>query len=1002
MAATLTSLVNKGQLTSNEKYCRDAEKVGKKLFKITANSASKTFMFYSCILFLFISLFSVTAYIFSARQINRSHIQQQLAIASETIKLRLATTVNSELSLVLKMADTQIIREYFLNPYDPELHSLVQTEFDIYQEHFNNKIIFWVSDVDKIFYATGSGGFYLDPELPENYWYNLTMNQTEKYNFNINYNPDLHQINLWVNVPVFDETEGGKKPIGMLGTGINLTDFSDFVASAYKQFDKNITPYIFNKYDEITSSIDYNLVHDKVHIDDHLGDDGKELIRIAQTLSNEGSESFIYGESMHLISYIPEMEWYLVVSYPLPGILALNRALNIVFFSMLFLILLMFLVMNILSARSESTMAEQNMLLLEANRKAEAASLAKSDFLAKMSHEIRTPMNAITGMTELLLRGDQTEESRMLVQDIKRASSNLISIINDILDFSKIEAGRLEIAPVKYQLSSLVNDVVSIIRMRLVEKPIRFYTNIDANIPNGLIGDEVRMRQILLNLLSNAVKYTDRGQIGIIIREDRQEEKKVWLRISVIDTGHGVRAEDQKKLFGDFIQVDMKKSGIEGTGLGLAITRRLSIAMGGDIKMESVYGMGSTFTVLLPQGIHSTEPFAAVKDAAQKKVLIYECRSVYAQSLCWTLENLGVRYTLVIREEDYIEALNLEKWSMVFSGYGLYERLKPIINSIPYEERPPLALMAEWGTEAYIPNMHFLSLPLNSLSVADILNGNDNCKGYINNSGNYSMVRFTFPYARLLVVDDIATNLKVAKGLLAQYQAQVDTCLSGAEAIEMVKQNKYDLILMDHMMPEMDGIEATAAIRAWEQGTRYMQETRIPIVALTANAISGMREMFLEKGFNDFLGKPIDVAQLDEILDRWIPKEKQGRNAETEKKLLILVDDNPENLRTGKNILSEKYTLATVPSASKLFMLLENNRPELILLDINMPEMDGYNAIKLLKSKSKTRDIPVILLSETADPAEAEKCRVMEAVACISKPFDALQLISCIEKNIID
>jgi len=861
-----------------------------KLVRPIKNSVNKAFFAFSGILFLIIAIAAIVAYTISTHQINLSFIEQQLSVTSETMMLRLATTVNSELALVLKMADTPAIRQYFMDPFDPTLGLLANTEFAIYQEHFNNKIIFWINDVDRIFYSTGNMPYVVDPDDPGNYWYNLTLYETEKFNFNINYNSDLGEINLWVNVPVFTEADTVKKPLGMLGTGINLTDFTNFVASSYRKFDTHITSYMFNKYNEITSAVDYNLVENKVRLDELLGETGKELIKTANDLSEGESRSFVYDKKIYLVNSIPTMDWYLAVSYPLPGLFSLNHAMNTVFFSMLFLIFFLFVVINIFIARSENAMAEQNLQLIEANRKAESASHAKSDFLAKMSHEIRTPMNAIIGMAELLLRGELSEEARDRAQDIKQAGNNLVSIINDILDFSKIEAGKLEITPVKYMLSSLINDSINIIRMRIGEKPLRFFTNIDGNIPNNFIGDEVRLRQILLNLLSNAVKYSEKGNIGLIITEDKRDDKQVWLRISVADTGKGIKPEDRDKLFGEFVKVDVRKNqGIEGTGLGLAITKRLCVAMGGDIMVESEYGKGSTFTAIIPQDFESETPFAMVEDAEKKKILVYEGREVYAKSICWTLENLKVPYTLVTNQDDFAAALYLEEWFYVFSGYGLYEKIKPIMERGFFysDKKPPLALMVEWGTEAFISGVRFVSIPVQSLSIANTLNGKADSKGYYDNDGNGSAIRFTFPGARLLVVDDIATNLKVAEGLLSPYRVSVDTCLNGLLAIELVEhaaleKRNYDIVLMDHLMPEMDGIETTAAIRAWEKGqmANGVIRKQLPIIALTANAVVGMREMFIENGFNDFLAKPIDVSKLDEMLSRWIPKEKRANNIE--------------------------------------------------------------------------------------------------------------------------
>jgi signal transduction histidine kinase/CheY-like chemotaxis protein/HPt (histidine-containing phosphotransfer) domain-containing protein len=895
---------------------------------------NKKFLIFSCILFFIFALSAITAFSISTRQINHSFIEQQLSRASETIRLRLATAVDSELALVQKMADTPIIRQYFMNPSDPVLKFQAYAEISIYKEHFNNKILYWVNDIDKIFYSTRNAPYVVNPDDPNNYWYNLTLYETEKYIFNINYNPDLEQIYLWVNVPVFTETQTGKKPIGMVGTGINLIDFSDFLTSGYQKFDENITTYMFNKYNEITQAEDYELIRNKVRLDGHLGETGKELIKTAHELSGGESRSFIYDKKIYLVNSIPAMEWYLSVSYPTPSLLSLNHAMNTVFFSMLFLILFLFIIINAFIARSENAITKQNLQLIEANRKAESASKAKSDFLAKMSHEIRTPMNAITGMAELLLRGELSNEAQGYARDIKQAGNNLVSLINDILDLSKIEAGKLEIVPVKYMLSSLINDTVNIIRTKLKEKPIRFFTNIDGNIPNSLIGDEVRLRQILINLLSNAIKYTEKGYIGLTITADKQDDKQVLLRIDVADSGKGIRPEHQTKLFDEFVRVD-KNQGIEGTGLGLSITRRLCAAMDGKINMESEYGKGSVFTVIIPQGIESKEPFAAVKEPEKKKVLVYESRINYAKSVCWSLENMKVPYKMVTNFDDFKEALYsgpqpslttgkwsgegspLDEWFYVFSGYGLYEKIKPLMEQNDSVfcggKKPHLALMVEWGIEIFIPNVHFISIPVQSMSIANTLNSKADHQNYFEGSVSSGVIRHSFHNARLLVVDDIAVNLKVAEGLLSPYNAKIDTCLSGTEAINLVKQNKYDLILMDHMMPEMDGIEATAIIRSWEKDQKEKscellleRPKGVPIIALTANAVVGMKEMFIKNGFNDFISKPIDVSKLDEILNRWIPKEKKA------------VNDEEAKTSKEQDKLPQKDTDSLLPAISKV------------------------------------------------------------------------------------
>ena len=509
-------------------------------------------------------------------------------------------------------------------------------------------------------------------------------------------------------------------------------------------------------------------------------------------------------------------------------------------------------------------------LLNKLKKDAEIANKTKSYFLANMSHEIRTPMNAITGMTELILRKKLSDEIKDHVMDIKQASSNLIHIVNDILDFSKIEANKLEIIPVNYSISSLINDTASIVRIQIMERPVRFYTNIDSNIPNNLIGDEMRLRQIITNLLSNAVKYTERGCISMTMIMDKKEDAQIWLKIIVSDTGIGIKPEDREKLFTNFTQLDTTKTRfIGGSGLGLAISKKLTDMMGGDIYVESTYNSGSEFIITIPQGISSDVPFASIDNPTEKKILVFEDRLVYAHSTSWSLENMKISYTMAVSIDDFAEALQQEEWTHIFAGYNHYKNIKPMIENITQTNKPILFLMVEWGmTPLPIPNANFISLPIHTQSIANAINGKADSKNYFSQTD--SSIFFTSHQSQVLVVDDINTNLKMMEGLLSHYEMQIDICNNGLQAIEALKTKHYDIVFMDHMMPELDGIETTAIIRNMEDN-RFKT---IPIIALTANTMSGMKEMFLKNGFSDFLSKPIDISELEEVLMRWIPKEK--------------------------------------------------------------------------------------------------------------------------------
>jgi len=501
---------------------------------------------------------------------------------------------------------------------------------------------------------------------------------------------------------------------------------------------------------------------------------------------------------------------------------------------------------------------------------AEQASRSKSNFLARMSHEIRTPLSAIMGMAELTLREDLPETATGFVSTIMQAGDNLLDIINDILDLSKIETGQLEIMSDNYMLTSLINDVINIIKPRALDAKLNLIVDVDCKIPSKLKGDIVRIRQIILNLLSNGVKYTDEGFVSLNITFSRIDENNINLIVKIQDSGRGIKENNIPQLFDEYTRFDMgMNKDTEGTGLGLAITKNLIHSMGGEIHVESDFGEGTTFTVTLPQEVIDRKEIAVVNNANSHTVLIYEQRESILNSLTRTLCELGIEYKVVSSAAEYHDELCVNPYSVAFLAATLYESIEMRYGHAG--DNAMVVLVAEYGDVMPVKNISVLTTPVFSIPCANIFNGvTDN---YTKSSAEKAAIDFIAPDARILVVDDINTNLIIADGLLMSYKVQTDLCLSGAEAIEAMATVRYDLVFMDHMMPEMDGIEATTLIRAMDISNPYYQD--VPIVALTANSVLGTKEMFMAKGFNDFLSKPIDKGQLNAVLKRWIPKGKQ-------------------------------------------------------------------------------------------------------------------------------
>ena len=407
----------------------------------------------------------------------------------------------------------------------------------------------------------------------------------------------------------------------------------------------------------------------------------------------------------------------------------------------------------------------QRLLYRQENEKArqkqkeiEELSHSQNLFFSSMSHEIRTPINTIIGLNEMMLREDISEEAADDARNIQGASKMLLTIINDLIDMSKLESGKMEIVPVKYHVGDMLSELVAMIWLRAKEKGLEFHVDVDPTIPAILYGDEVRLKQIIVNLLNNAVKYTNEGVITLSMRAAKGEQNQVMLTIAVADTGIGIKKDSIPFLFEAFKRVDEENNRyIEGTGLGLSIVKQLVSLMGGEISVNSVYTKGSTFKVIIPQGIVDSS----------------------------ALGELDLDNRQSIREREH------------------------------YRQS------------------------------------------------------FEAPNANLLIVDDNEVNLMVEEKLLRDTKINIDTAISGAECLKLSLTKKYDVIFMDHLMPEMDGIECLNALRSQQGGLN--RET--PVVVLTANAGGENQALYSKSGFDDYLSKPVRGIDMERILVKMLPRE---------------------------------------------------------------------------------------------------------------------------------
>lgn len=388
----------------------------------------------------------------------------------------------------------------------------------------------------------------------------------------------------------------------------------------------------------------------------------------------------------------------------------------------------------------------------EQNKRLQKADKEKTKYFSSMSHEIRTPINAILGMNEVILRESREENILSYARDIKSASKYLLSMVNDILDYSKIEAGKMEIVPVEYSTAEMIHSICNLVSIRLEQKDLQFHVKVAEDVPCKLYGDEIRISQVIVNLLTNSVKYTEKGSVTFSVETTKMENHSFALRVTVQDTGIGIRKEDQEKLFADYQRLDTERNRkIEGTGLGMSIVVGLLKQMDSQLEVESTYGEGSTFSFVLPQKIVDQTPIQLEKGA------------------------------VAVKEDAQL-------------------------------------------TE-----------------IADV------------------------SQRRILIVDDNLMNLRVAKALLRPYQLEVDVANSGRQCLEKLQGASYDIIFLDHMMPEMDGVQTLQEIQKMEAVNPGMQ-----VIALTANASPGARDEYRSFGFTDYLEKPLTSDALDHVIRRYL------------------------------------------------------------------------------------------------------------------------------------